>query len=271
MKRYIQNLAIGALILAGAVATGCSTIDEDERFIPVEAPEVACRVLLFDFTGQNCTNCPAAHRVLEKLDRLYGEDLITVAIHAGSFGIADGGPDAKRVGLKQPDGDELANHWKIDAYPAGVINGNGPFESDKWATQVAEAIVNETPVELAATADVTPEGNVTAYVEAYTSESFTGTVAAWVVENGIIARQNDNGTLIQDYTHNHVFRCPMGELYGASVNLAPRDTYTATLSAPTSEHPHWNTDNMDVVVFAMDKDGKIVQSLKVPVGTPQWN
>jgi thiol-disulfide isomerase/thioredoxin len=44
---------------------------------------VTRRVLLEDFTGHTCNNCPAAAVIAEGLQTFYGEDqLILVGVHA---------------------------------------------------------------------------------------------------------------------------------------------------------------------------------------------
>ena len=60
-----MNKAIITLtIILAAVLTACSHIDEDERYI-YQKPEQADRtVLLEDFTGQRCINCPKGTELL---------------------------------------------------------------------------------------------------------------------------------------------------------------------------------------------------------------
>ena len=47
--------------------TACSHIDEDDRLIYVKPAEVSRRVLLEDFTGQRCVNCPKANDEIKAL------------------------------------------------------------------------------------------------------------------------------------------------------------------------------------------------------------
>ena len=53
-----------AIAAASIGIIGCNDIDSDERFIelpPIEGNRV---VLLEDYTGQSCPNCPEGHRVI---------------------------------------------------------------------------------------------------------------------------------------------------------------------------------------------------------------
>ena len=82
--KYIIKYAFISLALLTA---SCDNISENDRYIKVEATKAERTVLLEDFTGQNCVNCPAAHRTIEALEQQYGSHLIAVSIHAGHFGI----------------------------------------------------------------------------------------------------------------------------------------------------------------------------------------
>ena len=46
-------------------------------------------VLVEEFTGQKCINCPEAHEELAKIQKEYGEDnVISVCIHASALAVA---------------------------------------------------------------------------------------------------------------------------------------------------------------------------------------
>ncbi len=52
----------GAVVaVAAAALTSCDNVAEDDRFIKLPPIEADRAVLIEDFTGQNCLNCPVAH------------------------------------------------------------------------------------------------------------------------------------------------------------------------------------------------------------------
>ena len=61
-----------AILLTAVFMTACSNIDEDERLIYVKPAAVERSVLLEDFTGQRCVNCPLAADEIAKLHEQYG-------------------------------------------------------------------------------------------------------------------------------------------------------------------------------------------------------
>ena len=49
------------------------------------------KILLEDYTGHKCGNCPRAAEKAEELKEIYGDQLIPIAIHAGFFASDFGG------------------------------------------------------------------------------------------------------------------------------------------------------------------------------------
>lgn len=252
MKRLIYILP---LIFALAA---CDNIGKDDRYIEIEQVTAQRRVLLEEFTGQRCTNCPAAHAIIEKLEEQYGSDLIVVSIHAGNFGIPAPG------GLMQPEGDQYASRWDITAYPAGVVDRKAPvLNSDSWATAIRDEIGKTTSLNIDLEASVTPDGDkIDVLAELYSSDAVDGSLQLWVVENGIVGFQIDGGNRLQDYVHNNVFRACVNGLWGESVSV-PAATilnYDYALDIDSS----WNTDNLYIVGFVYNAGG-VVQVNKCKV------
>ena len=122
-----------ALALASVSFTACDEVDEADRFKELEKIESKRTVLLEDFTGQLCTNCPDGHRLIASLQEQYGENIIAVGIHAGEFGIAEGS-NPNLLGLMQPEGNEYAKKAGVQTYPAGVVDRCGsPMTYTGWA------------------------------------------------------------------------------------------------------------------------------------------
>ena len=84
----------------------------------------------------------------EPLLHQYGDAVIAVSIHAGSFGVPVEYTSFSDnyIGLMQPEGNEYNDRWNIDSWPAGVVNrAGGAKEHDKWAADVRWALPSRRP------------------------------------------------------------------------------------------------------------------------------
>lgn len=245
--------------------TACDTVDKDDRYIQAEEIQVARKVLLEEFTGQHCTNCPEAHAIIERLEEQYGEDLVVVSIHAGSFAIKS------PFGLMQEEGDEYARRWDVTAYPAGVVDRIGTqMTMDAWATAIREEMGKETDLEMELEAELSEDGN-TIYIttNVLSSTNISGYLQLWVVENGIVAQQYDGDETRNDYVHNNVFRGCVNGLWGEEISIQanmPQEfdnsVEVMTVGTPISK---WNVDNLYIVGFVYNNTTGVIQVDKVKV------
>ena len=66
-----MNFKIFIIGVLALLAVSCSHISEDERLIYVKPAQAARCILIEDFTGQRCVNCPAATAEISKLQQQY--------------------------------------------------------------------------------------------------------------------------------------------------------------------------------------------------------
>lgn len=233
----------------------CENIDESERYIQMEAIETKRNVLLEDFTGQNCPNCPKAHETAEILKEQFGDALITVSIHAGPFAWAEGTKSFPT--FKTTEGDTYASAWDISEYPSGVINRtSGKLSYSDWATHVrnelqkdaaadiqTEATLNEDKTQLSITTAIKPQANI------------DGKLQVWITESGIISRQKNGSSYIKEYEHNHVYRASVNGVGGEDISL--KSNVFKTLAHTFDIKEGWNADNLSVVTFIYNNSGVV--------------
>ena len=192
----MKQLYICLLAFVGLLSA-CDDISESERLI-YEKPADACRVVLIeDFTGQRCNNCPKATEVIEQLQKEYGDSIVAVGIHGGPLGFKG---NAATVGLATDIGDEYYNHWSIPFQPYGYINRSRMANYPDWATVVKEELSRQTPVTLSGSATI--EGSsITTHVEVKsTSGTVSGKLQVWLIEDGITALQ-----IMPDHLHAVIY------------------------------------------------------------------
>ena len=261
LKNNIYNKF--AICAAALSLMACSNIDEDDRFIEVEPVEVAKRVLIEDFTGQRCVNCPNASEMIESLQEQYGaENVIAVGIHSGPF--------SKTV-THQPfplwteTGDYYFNSWGIDAQPTGVIDRKTVSSTyQSWGTIVRDALQASAPLTLDATTSYDEATRtVTINVNAKGVLDVTGKLQLWLTEDNITNIQYmPDGSVNTQYVHNHVFRTAVNGQDGEDFSIAWDEEKTVTSTYVLDEA--WKAENMSVVAFVYNNSG-VQQVVKVPV------
>ncbi len=260
----IKSLYIAASL--SVILSGCNGIAEDDRYIEVEATKAERTVLLEDFTGQNCVNCPAAHRTIEALEEQYGDHLIAVSIHAGHFGIA--ATNKRYTGLMQEEGQAYNDRYGIEDYPKGVVDGKLPaLNADQWASAIYDDISNPSPLAIDVEAALDASGSsINISCSLKSSEQLDGHLVVWIIESKIIARQEDATGRIPDYVHNNVFRACVNGLDGDNVKLLADKAVTETYSIAVkdTDTEKWVPGNLAVVAFVTNSAG-VVQAAKTNV------
>ncbi len=241
-------------LIATAFAA-CDEIGENERYIEKEAVEVKRNVLIEDFTGQSCSNCPKAHEIADALMQQYVGNVITVGIHAGPFAYEEGTKSYPT--FKTTDGDVYAEAAGVTVYPSGVINrSSGVLDPSDWASCVANELQKDTQLAI----ELTPVFNAdSTEIEIQTvcksAVDIEGKLQIWITESGIISRQKNGSTWIKEYEHNHVYRAAVNGVEGERVSLV--QNVFADYNHKCAVRTDWNASNLAVVAFVYDNDGVV--------------
>ncbi len=272
----MKRLFLLATIILGL--TACSNIDEDERLIYVEPAEVNRPVLIEDFTGQACVNCPNATAAIHELQETYGEEnVIAVAIHCGPFAhLRSNMGNAFLSDLGTKLGDEYYTHWNIEAQPGVKINRGAPiYDTNQYAAAVANELKKTSTVHF----DAVEFSNNAVLVDLSSSDRVEGRLQVWIVEDSINARDPQtkyqqfmpDGSRRQDYVHNHVFRASLtNDAYGEPVTLeAGNKSYTQVFYLQGNEaldnFEHlWQKQYLSAVVFFWNEQQGVIQAIRVP-------
>lgn len=263
MKNYFSKITI--LSLAAAAISACSNIDENNRYIDVKPADVSPtevyrHVLIEDFTGQRCVNCPNATDEIEKIKSEYGDsNIVAVGIHSGPLGFAG---NAKVVGLLTDTGNEYYKWWNIDMQPKGIVNRVGDVSDyPMWMSLVYSEIHKTTPVTI--TLDNSYDeasGKATINASVFSSEDVAGKLQLWVVEDSIVTLQMmPDGSGNSNYVHNHVFRSAVNGTWGEDISITGGSTFTKQYSLTLDES--WKAANVSIVAFVCDSECKNVQQV----------
>ena len=240
----------------------CDQVDLADRYITVDKPAPSTqdstavvetrRVLIEEFTGQRCVNCPNAAAEIQRLKQAYGADtVIAVSIHGGELAFFS---TAKLLGLRTELGDEYNKRWNVVAWPKGMVNRSGTLSDyEEWFTLVNSAVRQEAPLTLSVQATAS-----TVTTTAQALKPVQGKLQLWITESGITAMQAmPDGTNNREYTHNHVLRAAVNGTWGEDITLAPGQTQTYTHTIDLD--PSWNSANLSIVAFVYSDGEGLLQ------------
>ena len=246
------------------------TIIDWDTVVPVK------RVLLEDYTGHKCVNCPEASVIAHSLEDADSGKVIVLAVHAGYQALP--GTGEYTADYRSAAGEI----WNVDfginsINPQGMLNrkvyGSSVILSkDVWSNDVATALT-ETP-KLLMMASIAYD-STTRIVKFIVYSHFTDTLSGsfnltvCVAEDSLISGQKNNnpavGTTpdIHNYVFKDVLRGAINGTYGEVLTTSadPKITYKGTFSFPLVAA--WVPKNCWILAFVSKTDTKeIIQVIK---------
>jgi len=239
------------------------------------------KVLIEDYTGHGCVNCPGAAVTAHELQELCEDRIIIMAVHAGYFAnTTDFGPDFT-YDFTTEAGNEWNNFYAIIGNPKGMVNridgGVGVVTvPDKWGEKVVAQLEVPADVELSITSSFNQaEKKLTTTVSGHFLTALNGNfkIVICVTENNIVKPQKNNDAEIGDvpnelnYVHQHVLRTAINGPWGqeiASGDVNEGLDFSKTYSQVFADD--WIPENCHVVAYVyQDSDKSILQVEEVAV------
>ena len=274
----IQGLkkVLAALFFAPVIFTACEEFEADEILVPLTARETQdstpitqtqneLAILIEDFTGWNCPNCPDGTSILNSLKETYGERLVVSAVHQGSF--AKPKAENNNLDLRTPYGDELGSKFGLSSWPNAVINRKiGPLQRGDWGTKRQECFANsEHLMNISLGVESTQQGLlVSLQVDALKDINEALTVTLFITESDIKGVQNNQGVMIEDYSFQHVLRNnPIVDMPLATTGLKGGDRVSKNYYFTSDKS--LNLNNCAVVAFVSNSASEVLQVNEIEV------
>ena len=253
----MKRISLTIMTLAALALASCDEVSRDERLTYVEPPEVGRAVLIEDYTGQYCVNCPRATDEIERLLEQYGDTtVIAVAIHSGPFSKQKGEPSP----LYTEVGDAYFTKWGLSAQPVGLVDrlySSMGFDYTDWGAGVNFEIAKKAPVSLLAYAAYNSETNK-ASIHVQTigldAERVSGKLQVWLIEDSIDSFQlMPDGSRVEHYNHMHVFRASVNNPWGEDLSVSHGEV--AIKDYVLDMDPAWDPWHCSIVTFMFDDEG----------------
>ena len=269
MNKIFNTILTG--LIAGITLSSCDRIAPDDYWTPLpedEIPGNACTVLVEEYTGQHCINCPDAAQLLQAQQKIYKDKLIVVSMHASRTGMTT--PE-----LAAPEADRFAEAFKHERSVPGVMLNREILEENKfysqspslWAAEIRRKIMKPATFEVEFLQVETDEENRKISVSASahhlqeTAPKGQFQLGFWIVEDVIAPQALPTGQK-EDYFHRNVFRGTLGTGANENYELQQELTFTAELPAHIKV-----LDNAKVIALLFDAStGQILDSRLYPLG-----
>ena len=222
------------------------------------------KILLEEFTGHICVNCPEATQLARDLKIIYGEQLVLLSIHAGDLAVP--GPSPYEAEYRTIAGTTIYNYYQPIGVPVGMVNrelyqGSAILFKDSWEPAIQELI------------DLPPEASMeieTEYndgnrkLDIHVNSEFLQDISRSVNINILIieseitsAQKNDLASIgdvpdILDYQHQHILRQSVNGPWGDFMVDQPAAGYTMTTDYSITLNPDWDAQNVAVISIILD-------------------
>lgn len=306
MKRFIPVLFSMAILFASCDKVK-NPIEDPKAFEPPADP--ACvtphvvktnsvvmnfrKVLLEDYTGHTCGNCPRAAENATTIVNMFGDSVVVIAVHAGTQFSPPFPPDYPED-FRTAVGTDWDNFLGMSAagLPKGCVNRSQipyPQPRTTWSVTVGNLLNNPQDAKMLVTTTLDTNKmlmNVdvkTTFLKAFPSTTLNLCVV--VTEDSIVGPQKDyapppgatvvNGDERPDYEFEHMLRGSVNGSWGSFLISNPviNDTisksYTCYQLSPwpvIPSKPKYNLKHTTVVVFIYNTANKeIIQVEKVKI------
>jgi hypothetical protein len=250
-----------------------SNISTDTTYLiqQIPAPQDST-VLIEDFTGVRCPNCPDAQTEAKNLMANNPERVNVITIHPSNLLNSLTTPFSKEL-----RGDKVTSYYDFrtqagaeifrligvsNSLPIGSINRrlfsgetNRVIDYQKWAANVNSELLKTTPVNIDLNCYFTPKDSIAidltlTFTEVVTDSNYFSVA---VVENKLkdVQERNTGTSVIYDtaYTHEHILRAVVTDFYGDLLKapLVKGRVFKKLLLYKID--PAWNKNNLKIIAF----------------------
>ncbi len=252
------------------VFAACEKIDPPYKIVTEgggeggESGDTVRNVLLEDYTGHTCVNCPGAAHKAHELINFYGQRVVVMAVHAGWFARPDDHDPLFDNDYRTEAGEAWNTFWKVDIQgnPNGLINrlGGGPsgvVNPDNWGPVIDDELEKEFLAKITIKNEYSEANNsLKVEVETEFQKDLDGEYWLFVglTQDSVVSPQKDEdvvGGIDTTYTHMHMLRTSLNGPWGAVLNggeaVVEGGIYDKSYTLPMEAE--WLPEHCHIVAF----------------------
>jgi len=235
------------------------------------------QILIEEFTGHECGNCPRGDEQIELIKSLYCDHVIPVSIHAGFF--AQVNPTGKyTIDYRTTVGNEIDESFEGSvSVPAALINRQNvnsdyTFSVADWAGKISEILENEPVIDINLDLSYSDSREIDIDIDVvFIKESddalmlslyfVEDSIKSWQKDYSLPAGQQD----IESYSHNHVLRDAINGTWGHQITIGQVNANDViSKSYNYSIKPEWIIKNSSIIAFVYKSETKeILQASQI--------
>jgi len=242
----------------------------DTTYITTDIPAAQQKIVVIEeFTGVQCVNCPDGHIAMANIVDTYGDRIVPFSIHAGF--LSDPYTESLQDFVTE-QGQVLHDNFEIPAYPAAVVDrvqfaGESRIsllDFNAWATRVGEQLALSTPVNIDFPEITYDEATrvLTAFVQVTYTEALDAThnLSVVLAENHIVDVQLTPSGKNYEYEFEHVFRTMLTPVTGTDLGSDFEAGRVFIKSFGIIVPESWNAEELEVAAMVHDiETGVIIQ------------
>lgn len=269
MKSTYKYLVLALAVFAFIGFTGCDEISppytKDKGPVDTTTNKAVRKVLIEEYTGFRCGNCPAAAEIADSLKINFAGKIISLRVHSGPYALPKG---THTYDFRTTEGNELDNFFKCSkaGNPNGMVSRTG-YSSDyifreyKWE-EIAKRLMALQPrltINLSVNYNSsTREITVISRLKYLQAGSPDDNLVLYIVEDSVVNYQLDdskNPPDINDYVHNDILRGSVSGTFGEQIDptgLKAGDTITKVNRYTIPSTKDWRTNKLKIIAFVHD-------------------
>ncbi|MBC8320201.1 MAG: Omp28 family outer membrane lipoprotein [Bacteroidetes bacterium] len=235
------------------------------------------KVLIEDYTGHGCVNCPGAAVLAHELKEQFCERVVIIAVHAGYFAA----PDFENNPLFAADfTTEAGNTWDSYFGNSNMGNPNGLIDRvqgstgyviypQSWATTADTLLMEPAKAILTISNDFDNDSkSLSTTIKTEFQENVTGTykLIVCITQDNIVAPQKNNNAeigptpIFENYVHNHVLRKVINGAWGENISASGSVEMSSTYEKSYTQvfDSSWVPADCHVVAFVYNEETKRV-------------
>lgn len=284
IKLVLQCLSVGIIFSITLLLPSCKEegpiilLEEaeiplvDTTYVIDNIPEAEEKVVLMEeFTGVRCTNCPIGHAKVAELYAAHGERFIAIGVHSNFLGAPYEGNEDFRTESANALNNALG---PVNGKPSAFVDrkifpGNQTrdiINPDLWTGFVAQQLASATPLNIdLEIVDLNENERIVRYRIAltYTENAQAHNLGFAITENNLVAAQLNAGTVIENYNHQHVLRTFLTPVIGTPLTVELEMGRVIIKEFEFEVPLEWNIDNLELIAFIRAANDEIVQAKMV--------